>query len=801
MKKWAWIIASVLLGLIVLTGVGGYWWLQHRLAASLPQTSGEIVVRGLTRDVEIIRDAYGVPHIYAHNEPDLFFALGFAMAQDRFWQMEFFRRLGHGRISEVFGKDFVKIDRYFRMITAAGVNQRPPIELAFVSRSFADGVNAYLETHRDRLPIEFTVLGYSPKPWEADDYLAIVKVINWALSIGWRVDLTAARVMDKVGEERLREAFPPWPDEAPLIIPKRAKTLQISNPTLEVLRLVERLIPFSSPAASNSWVVSGRRSATGKPVLANDPHLELTAPPFWWEVHLVCPTIAVSGFALSGVPAIAVGHNRHVAWGVTNVMADDVDFYIERINPANPRQYWYRDHWEDMRVVNESIRVKGHNPVNTEILVTRHGPIVTDVKEGAPEETLAARWAFVEGLQTLQAAYLLLKAKDIDGVQGALRYWELPSQNFVFADDKGNIGYRCCATIPLRAKGDGVLPMPGWNGDYDWKGYVPFHQRPRLINPSEGFIATANNKVASSDYPYMISHYWEPPDRILRIRQLLAAAQKPSIDDFKAMQQDVYCILAAEMTPLMIRVLEERFSDDEAKEAKDILSAWDFRMAEESAGACIFEATLRKMMENIFKDELGEGLFEEYLRTFMFPPRAVRLLVGKGASPWFDDVNTPQQEGMEEIVAKSLRQGLTELRRSMGINMERWAWGKIHTLTFEHVLGKKKPLDLLFNLGPFPAGGNHLTVNNKQYRYDRPYRAFLGASARLIVDLAAMDDALHCLPTGESGHRGSPYYKDQIDLYLQGGYHPAWTERTAVERQGEGRLLLKPRVSMQFRVR
>jgi penicillin amidase len=794
LKKWILIIGVIVVGLVVVVAGGGYLWFQHTLKKSLPQTSGELALKGLNENVEIIRDTFGVPHIYAKNEPDLYFALGYAMAQDRLWQMEFLRRLGHGRLSEVFGEDFIKADRYFRMLTAAGLKKGPPAELAFILKSFADGVNAYIETHRDRLPFEFKLLGYKPEPWEVHDYLAVLKVMNWNLSMGWHVDLTAARILEKAGEERLREAFPAWREDAPLIIPEESKALSVrSNPTLETRRLVERLTVFSSAAASNNWVVSGKKSVTGKPILANDTHLGLTNPSVWWEVHLVCPTMNVSGFALPGTPGIAIGHNGHVACGVTNVMVDDVDFYIEKINPENPRQYWYKDHWEDMKVIEETIQVKGQDPVRTEIFLTRHGPIVNEVRKGSKERPLSARWAFTECLQPGQAAYLLMKARDIGEVKEALRYWELPSQNFVFADTNGNIGYWCCATIPMRSKGDGILPVPGWSGDYEWNGYVPFDERPHLINPEEGFIATANNKVVGDEYPWVIGHYWEPMDRITRIRQLLTAKEELSVEDFKRMHQDVYCILASEMVPKMIQVLERQFTEKEGRKARDILSKWDFMMGKDSIGACLFEVTYRKLMENIFKDELGEELFKEYIRLFPFPPRAIRMMIRKGSSPWFDDVNTSEKETMEDIIAKSLSQMLSELKEVMGGDMDKWTWGKIHTLTFEHVLGKKRPLDMIFNIGPFPVGGSHLTVNKRQYTYDKPYSVVHGVSQRMIVDLSNMDGSLHVLPTGESGHLRSPYHNDQIELYLAGKYHPAWTSRRDVEKHSEGTLILKPK--------
>jgi penicillin amidase len=788
MKKWIAIIGVILVGVILVVGGGGYLWFQRAIKNSLPQTSGEVNLRRLKEDVEILRDTYGVPHIYAKNEPDLYFALGYAMAQDRLWQMEFFRRLGHGRLSEVLGKDLVKVDRFFRMLTAAGLNKDIPSGLAFLPKSFANGVNAYLETHPDRLPFEFKVLGYNPEPWDAEDYLAILKVLNWGLGMGWKVDLTAAKMLEKLGSEKMKEAFPIWPNDAPLIIPEKNRALsEISTSLFETLRLVEKVTAFSGVSASNNWVVSGKKSVTGKPILGNDPHLGLTNPSFWWEVQMVCPTLNVSGFAVPGVPGVASGHNLHVAWGITNVMVDDVDFYIEKINPVNPRQYWYKDRWVEMKVRGETIRVKGRDSVKTEILLTRHGPIVTDWEKGSKEKAISARWAFTEGLQPAQASYLLAKAKDMQGVKEALRYWELPCQNFVFADDQGNIGYWCCATIPKRLKGDGILPMPGWTDEYEWKGYVPFEERPHRINPREGFIATANNKVVGDDYPYLIGHYWEPMDRITRICQLLECKEKLSVDDFKRMQQDVYCVLASEMTPKMVNVLERRFSDEEAKRAKDILSKWDFVMNRDSVGACLFEVTFRKMLDNIFKDELGEELFNEYLKTSVFPPRALRMMIEKGSSLWFG------KKTLDDILALSMKQMFSELRQVVGGDMNKWTWGKIHSLTFEHPLGRKKPLSWIFNLGPFPVGGSKLTINMRQYPYEKPYRANHGVSMRMIVDLSNMEGSCRVLPTGESGHLASQHHKDQTDLYLSGRYHPEWTDRREAEKNSEAKLTLRPR--------
>jgi len=705
MKKWMLIIGAPLACLVVVAAGGGYLWFQHVADRGLPQIAGEIQMSAIKEPVEIIRDTYGVPHIFARNEPDLYFAFGYAMSQDRLWQMEFTRRLGQGRLSEIFGPDFVKADRYFRTLTAAGVNHEMPEAYAPLLRAFADGVNAYLKDHKDRLPVEFTLLRYEPEPWHVDDYIAAVKVITWALSSGWNVDLTAAEILKKVGEERFADAFPHWPDQAPAIIPSVSSIRSLlASAALKTGISIEGLIPLPSAGASNNWVVSGKKSASGKPILANDTHLPLNNPSFWWEVHLVCPAIDVSGFAATGIPGIPIGQNHHVAWGITNVMVDDVDFYIEKINPENPRQYWYKDRWEDMRVKMETIQVKGKDPVTVEILLTRHGPIVTDPAPGSGENPISARWAFTEAVQPVQAGSLLLKAKNIQDVQEALRYWEVPGQNFVFADTEGNIGFWCCTTLPVRQKGDGLLPVPGWTGEYEWAGYIPFDERPHLINPEAGFIATANNKVID-DYPHLISRYWEPTDRITRIVQLLTAKEKLSVNDFKEMHMDVYCPQAADLTPRIIQILDKRFPHPEGEEAKNILSSWDFHMDKDSGAACLFEMIYRKTMENTFKDELGKELFYKYLKTSVFAPRAFRFITTKGQSPWFDDVATPRKETMDDVLAVSIEQSLSELKETQGADLADWKWGEIHTLTFEHVLGKKKPLDLIFNLGPFPVGG------------------------------------------------------------------------------------------------
>ncbi|MGB5620273.1 MAG: penicillin acylase family protein, partial [Desulfobacterales bacterium] len=473
--KWLGFGLLGLIGIAVLAAAGTLFWFQRTVSLSQPQVSGTITVAGIRDPVEILRDVHGIPHIYAQSEPDLFFAMGYAMAQDRLWQMEFYRRVGSGRLAEILGKEALDADRHFRTLAAAGKHRRLPDEAGFLTDAFTAGVNAYLEEHRDRLPLEFKLLGFQPEPWRADDVSSIYTLINWSLSLGWKVDLTAADVLKKVGKDRFRDAFA-LPAEAgrPIALEiDPIPRLDFSGVLASFLK-VSRLTGFTPAPASNNWVISGARSVTGKPLLANDTHMPLTNPSLWWEVHLVCPSIDAAGFAIPGLPGLPLGHNRHVAWGITNVMVDDVDFYIERLNPQNPLQYRYEDHWEDMRSVRQRIRVKGAAPVDIDIRLTRHGPVIENAQVGDSNQVVSARWTVNDLDPPARAAFRLLKAATVADVVEALKEWEAPGQNFVFADTGGSIGYWCCAAIPIRPRGNGLLPVPGWTGADEWVGYLPF---------------------------------------------------------------------------------------------------------------------------------------------------------------------------------------------------------------------------------------------------------------------------------------------------------------------------------------
>ena len=781
---------------VIVTMAIALFWYQHTVAKSQPQTNGSTTVSGIRDTVEIIRDIHGVPHIFARNEPDLFFAMGYAMAQDRLWQMDLHRRIGAGRLAEILGQKALEVDRYFRTLSAAQKNRPLPPNLAFMVESFAAGINAFIENRNDRLPLEFKLLGYQPEPWSPHDYFSVYTLINWGLSIGWRVDLTAAEVLRKVKEEKFHEAFPTATEtDLPIVSAIMQTPPDVFSATQSMVAAVERLTGFIPGPASNNWVIAGNRTDTGKPLLANDTHMALTNPSLWWEVHLVCPTIDAAGFAIAGLPSLPVGRNRDVAWGVTNVMVDDVDFYIEQLHPQNPLQYRYKDRWEDMRTRVEKIRVKGAEPLEIKVHLTRHGPVVASTESDAKipgDKVVSARWAVFEVDVPARAAYLLLKAGDAAAVVAALEYWNAPGQNFVFADTHGTIGYWCSAAIPIRPRGNGLLPLPGWTGTDEWAGFIAFDKLPHTIDPQEGYIASANNPVTGSRYPHVIGTYWEPRDRISRIRAMIDAKPRLSIDDMKSIQTDVASPLAAELTAAMLRVLEEKPDRFPQPHIKDLLNQWDFQMSRDSSAAAMVETTYLKLLANIFQDELGADLYNRYIGLTIFAPRALRHILNSERSTWIDDTRKPKAETLADIIEKSMHQAFAYLQERLGPEVENWTWGHLHTLTFRHMLAERKPLQRLFGLGPYRISGSHLTVNKKQYDYTAPFAVKEGASQRMIVDLSSPETALHVLPTGQSGLLGNPHYKDQLNLYLDGQYHPSWLNRSDIDRHSEGTLVLKP---------
>jgi penicillin amidase len=790
MKVLKWVL-SILLGLIIVIFLGIYGYLR----ATLPDYDGEMTIPGLKDKVEIIRDSYGMPHIYAQTEEDAYFALGFCMAQDRLFHMDVVRRVVRGRLSEILGEKLISTDILFRTISAGKsiediVSKIPPEDITAL-KAYAAGVNYFIEHRKGPLPIEFTILGIKPEPWHYSDGVATYYYMAWDLNTAFSIEMLYAAVIDKVGEKMAQDIFPDYAEGYPTIVPEGRTSLDF----LKTLNLAREVLGAEGGGASNNWVVSEKMSATGMPILANDPHLDHGIPGIWYEAHLVTPSMNVSGAILPGVPYVVIGANEHVTWGFTNVTSDDADFYIEKINPTNPDQYEFMGRWEDMTIKEEVIKVKGAEDVKFKVRLTRHGPIVDDVNNYAePRGTaLSMRWTAYEKLESIKACYLLNIAKDIGDIEKAVEFFKCPGQNWVYADDKGNIGFWAAVGIPIRDGFSGAYPVPGWDGKHEWKGYVPTAEQPHMRNPSRGWIATANNKHVGDDYPYPISHYYAMPDRYVRIQEMITAKDIFDVRDFEKMHADFYMVLAREWVPLMLKSISDANLSEKETKALPYLKNWDFVARAEGVAPSVFHATINGMVKNTFEKRLGEELYQQYIKNYYMTFNALRNLMGQDRTVWFDDPDTPKVEGIDEIIVKSFKDAVSYLEGQMGEKIDEWKWGKLHTLTFYHPFGKASPLMGYFmNIGPFPMGGSIATVNPQPYRLSNPWGGYHGASLRYIIDLSNMKNSRRVIPAGISGNFMSPHYDDQVDLWRTGKYRPFVLDRKSVEEDTRYILKLLP---------
>lgn len=811
MASWWQKTAATAAGIAGLAG-GAYYLLMRR---PLPKTRGTLRLTDLHEPVEVVTDRYGVPHIYAHNEDDLYLAQGYVHAQHRLWQMELNRRIGSGRLAEVFGEIGLESDRFMRRLgmhraAAEGVGKLSPHSARILER-YARGVNAFISSHRNNLPLEFTILRINPAPWQPTDSMQWSKMMGWNLGGNWETEVIRALLVAKLGPERAAKLETGYDPTHPLIIPPGVSYHGINPGILEEYAALKQLSGFGPLGGSNNWVVDGSMTTTGKPILCNDPHLGQSAPSIWFECHLTAGDIDVVGASFPGAPGVIIGHNRHVAWGVTNAISDVEDLYIEKFNPQNPHQYEFKGQWEEARIYREEIRVKGRKEsVIEEVRVTRHGPVLTTMpnktggQNGASEELpLALRWTGLEHNDIIDALEKMALATNIDEFREALRHWDVPAQNFVFADTHGDIGYLMAGTIPVRAHGQALLPSPGWTGEYEWQGLIPFEELPQITNPPQHFIATANNRVVDDNYPYYISHEWLNGYRAQRIRDLLTSKGKLSLSDMAAIQSDQYAIPAEEIVPHMLSVAPRT---QLAIQAQEILRSWHYKLSPDSVGAALYTTFLRKLERIIFAAVLGddEQLLQRYLGigttllaimnsySSRSKPFIIRLL-NEQDDGWFAESVMPNgPRTWSAALLSAFEATLEELQEKLGDDPARWQYGKIHKLTFGHVLGMVKPLDKIFNRGPYPAGGDIDTVNMGAVVPNQPEVVVTVPSFRQIANLDDLAASLSMHAPGQSGHPSSKHYDDFIRPWRNVEHHPMLFDHEMIDENAEGKLRMVP---------
>jgi penicillin amidase len=769
----------------VVLGAGLVW-----LRGSLPQLEGRRALPALAAPVEVLRDAEGIVTIRAGGELDAARALGYVHAQDRLWQMDFMRRTGAGRLSEVVGPATLGLDRLMRglglyRLAEAGLPHLAPATRALLE-AYAAGVNAFIAAPGGPWPPEFHLLRYEPEPWRPADSLVWGRLMAFQLSGNWPDEVRRLQLAGYLSPTQIDFLWPGYPPDAPVTLgrpaaARRAAKLAPPAPAPVTALRVRPGSPLDPPlpwtwapkTASNVWVLSGARTASGRPILANDPHLPLEAPGLWYLVRIETPETTLAGATAPGVPFLVAGHNGHIAWGFTTTHADTQDLFVERLSADKPGHYDTPRGPRPFQVREEVIAVRGEAPEALTVRATRHGPVLSDLRPGLagalPEDrALALAWpALREDDRTAEALHRLNRARDWPGFLAAMERFDSPVQNVAYADTGGTIGLIAAGRIPLRRAGDGRGPVPGWNGDHDWRGFVPFAELPMTRNPPGGRIVNANNRIVDAAYPYLIAADWPAPYRARRIEERLAAGETATPDDSLALQQDSVSLGAARLLP---RLLDHPLPETgQAAQARDLLAKWRYDMARDRPEPLIFYAWLAALNEAIFRDELGPA----------FPPfqRAdvdLLLSVLTTGEDWCDDVRSPATERCAELVGPALARALAALDDRFGADLATWRWGEVHAARFPHpVLGRIPLAERFFGFAVEADGGAH-TINRGGLPLggpdERRFEDRHGPGFRAVYDLADLDESRFMIATGQSGNPLSEYYGNLAPRWRDGGY-------------------------------
>lgn len=813
---------------------------------SFYEETGTVKIEGISDTVNVIRNNFGVAHIYARNESDMYFAQGYTHAQDRLWQMDIMRRVAEGRLSEIYGRDVLDYDVLYRTLgiyksAYSFYNQLSPKTKSILD-SYCKGVNYFIQTHIKNLPLEFDVLNYKPDEWKPEHTLMVIRLMGWDLNLSWYADYMFGEVVNKLGLERAKELFPNYPETGPFVI-QTNKTLEKKDSTavknemkkkpsaLNFHKEQNNYPPPLSPSkggniplenyyrslategidffntvkgykdyfgiegshiGSNAWVVNGKKTENGKPILANDPHLSLTVPSKWYEIHLYNDQYktSVAGYSLPGTPAIIIGSNNVISWGMTSLMSDDSDFYILNLDSGNRTKYKIKDAAYSLDSITESIKIKGENDsYDFTSYTTRLGPVISNLNVSgfgkkrefrtSPDKIIVLRWTGFDFSDELESIYKVNYAKSWTEFRNGLSTFGVPPSNFVYADTSGNIGYQAAGKISLRNNVTGAdnsrLPTYTSLGEIDFTGYVHFDELPNEYNPQKDYIVTANNPPLK-DYKYYISDLFEPPYRAMRIEEILSSRGSFSADEFKLIQNDFTNLLAKQYC----QYLFEAFRDSvgipmDYKKYYELLKKWDYNMTAFSPAATIFAAFEIQLYKNLYENVLGKDVYNNYVFIQNVPIRNTVRLLSKNSSWLFSD-NQSDVVNRNFILRKSFINAIDELKQMTGSDdYNNWLWGTYHKILMQHPLGQVPALGGILNIGPYEMGGSGVTVNNAEYSFSKPFENgnfnfTLGASMRMIVDLSKNKNLFTIITTGQSGQPLHPNYRDQSRLWLNGEY-------------------------------
>lgn len=783
-------------------GAAAAAWHVHQ---KLPQRDGELQLSGLSAPVTVRYDEWGVPHIDARNEDDLYRALGYLHAQDRLFQMEMLRRLARGELAEVLGPKLVDTDRLFR---ALGIRQRAD-ELAAASAAitaqpgatralyaYLDGVNQYQATRP--APLEFEVLGIPKRPFTAADTYSIAGYLAYSFAAAFPTEPALTAVRDQLGPDYLRIFDLDWHSSG-VLEPQALNAPRGRFP--DVAPMLARLAAVGDQAAalaglpqfegSNAWVVSGSRTVSGKPLLAGDPHIAYSAPAVWWEAHLRTPQFELYGHHLALNPMALLGHNRRFGWSLTMFQNDDVDLIAEKVNPANANEVWYQGRWVAMTARQETLKVKGQPDQVLTLRRSPHGPIVNDALPGdRGERPVAMWWAFLETENpVLDGFYRLGRADTLDRARDAASLVHAPGLNIVWANASGDIAWWAAAKLPQRPPGvNPAFVLDGATGEADKPGFLPFSANPHEENPARGYIVSANFQP-TGDTP--VPGYYNLAERGRRLDGLLSQGKRWDIHNSQALQLDVQTDYGPRVLRPVIPLLRGSASVEE-QPLVEALVRWNGAYKVDAVAPVLFQQFTAELLRAALKDELGEAQFENLRRTRALD-HALPRLMADADSPWWDDRSTPQRETQTDIVRRAWKATVAHLQATLGPDSGTWRWDAVHTLTHEHPLGRQKPLDRIFNVGPFPVPGGHEVPNNfAQRNGSGPWPVVYGPSTRRLIDFARPQEALGVNPVGQSGVWPDAHYADQAALLAQGRYRREWLDEADVRAHSNGLLVLKP---------
>ncbi|MGI8457720.1 MAG: penicillin acylase family protein [Propionibacteriaceae bacterium] len=819
---------------------------------SFPTVRGTVTLPALSGRVEVLRDAYGVPQIYADNAEDLFAAQGYVHAQDRFFEMDVRRHITAGRLSELFGKSQVDTDAYIRTMGWRRVAEAELPLLAASTRRYLDayaaGVNAYLSSRSAaQLSLEYAVLNltgpnYTPEAWSAVDSLAWLKAMAWDLDGNSGNETERAVATVQLGADRAADLFPDYDQNSPPIVgqgsvvdgrfqpsARRASNgvvprgfggvLAAAEPALLAAGQAETAVAaalgdhrIGAEVGSNSWAISGARTTTGKPILGNDPHLAVSIPSIFEQVGLHCRTVGprcsfdVTGFSFSGLPGVIIGHNGDIAWGFTTPNVDTQDTFVEQLRGDEVR---VGDRWQPLTVREEKITIAGEDaPQTIRVRSSRHGPLLSDVDAqlrqsaeltgggpAAPPGTgeigygVALRWTALTPTPTMDALFALNAATDFPAFRAAARSLLSPAQNLMYADTAGNIGYQLPGAIPVRSKGDGRLPRPGWDTSYDWQGYVPFAELPYAYNPAPGYLVAANQTVVGPQYPRLLTNGQSYGWRSDRLNDLISGTGKISLSDADQLFADTTIGAAGAIVPRLLRV---KLSDPWVAEGQQTLVGWDYRADADSAAAAYFHIVFYDILKRTFRDQLPQAFWPTDVDRYY---AVVADLLTEPTNPWWDDVNTPQVETRDDILAAAMGDARREATSLMSRDTATWRWDRIHRVTLQNqTLGMSGValIERLFNRGDDGVAGGPAVVDAMAFVPDGGYRVVNGPAMRMRVDLSNLDDSRWINQSGNSGHAFHDHYADQLPLWTQNQLLPMVSSRARVDATTVDRLELVP---------